>query len=120
MLREERARMAAAIYADRRDRDLLFAGYGDGLGEPAWDMLLMLYMRDAVGLPVTAGDLVAATGRPAELAWPFLGWLKSQNLIALAGIGREADDAVTLQDEGRALMDAYLDRRGGEGRGRTH
>lgn len=112
--------MAAAIYADRRDRDLLFAGYGEGLGEPAWDMLLMLYMRDAVGLPVTAGDLVAATGRPAELAWPFLGWLKSQDLIALVGIGKDPDDVVTLQDEGRALMDAYLDRRGGEGRGRTH
>ena len=54
------------------------------------------------------------------MAWPFLGWLKSQNLIALAGIGREADDAVTLQDEGRTLMDAYLDRRGDKGRGRTH
>ena len=120
MLREERARMAAAIYADRRDRDLLFAGYGDGLGEPAWDMLLLLYVRDAAGLPVTAGELVAATGRPHNLSWPFLGWLKSQDLIALAGIGKDADDVVTLQDRGRALMDVYLDRRGEGGRGRTH
>ncbi|WP_294292652.1 hypothetical protein [uncultured Sphingomonas sp.] len=112
MEREERARLAAKIFADRRKRDELFGRYSAGLGEPAWDMLLLLYADDAAGAVMRAGPLVAACGQAPEIVLPYLGWLKSQRLVDLQGLGEIADAPVTLLDQGRGLMDAYLERTG--------
>ncbi|APX64583.1 hypothetical protein AV944_00525 [Sphingomonas sp. LK11] len=106
MMPGERARLAANIFASRRTRDEVFTDLLGGFGEPAWDMLLVLYIADYAGTTQSASDLVEATRVEAPTAKPYIGWLMSQGLVKVD------DDDVTLTDEGRKRMDAYLDRRG--------
>ncbi|WP_394662277.1 hypothetical protein [uncultured Sphingomonas sp.] len=112
MMRGERARMAADIFASRRDRDAAFVGLEGGFGEPAWDMLLVLYITDAVGRCATRQELLVAANVEHAIAEPYIGWLISQGL---AGFGEE-DGTIRLLDAGRVMMDAYLDLRGMRGR----
>lgn len=107
MIRVERARIAAEMYAARRERDAAFAGIEDGFGEPAWDMLLLLYVADAEGRAATRAELIAGTNVEPSIAERYILWLISQALAAEGDAG-----AVRLHDPGRAKMDAYLDRLG--------
>ncbi len=111
MMRGERARLAADIFTSRRDRDNAFVSVDGGFGEPAWDMLLILYIMDAGGRVATTRELLAAPNVPRDIAEPYIGWLISQGLAAFG----EQDGTVRLLDAGRAMMDAYLDKRGGHG-----
>ena len=113
-MRGERARMAAALFAARRERDNIFGSVDGGFGEPAWDMLLILYIMDAGGREATSRELLAAASVEYQIAEPYIGWLIS---TGLAGSGEEAD-TVRLLDAGREMMDAYLDRRSGRGHDR--
>ncbi|QXT34317.1 hypothetical protein KV697_10770 [Sphingomonas sanguinis] len=108
MMPRERARLAADIFASRRTRDDVFTGLLDGFGEPAWDMLLILYIADHGGATQTPSELVEATRVEAATAAPYITWLKSQGLVQVDG------DEVSLTDIGRKRMDAYLDRRGAQ------
>lgn len=110
-MRGERARLAADIYSSRRDRDKIFVSVDGGFGEPAWDMLLILYIMDAGGRAATTNELLAAPNVPRDIAEPFIGWLVSQGL---AGFG-EVQGTVRLLEAGREMMDAYLDKRSGRG-----
>lgn len=114
MMRGERARLAADIYNSRRDRDSVFTGVDGGFGEPAWDMLLVLYILDAAGKAATTKELLTAPNVPYDIAEPFIGWLVS---YGLAGFG-EVQGTVRLMDAGREMMDAYLDKRAGRGHDR--
>ena len=99
---------AEALWRDRRCRDAVFGEHRDGFGEPAWDMLLSLFIegeRDRG--PVPARELVDAVGAPEVIARPFLLWLATQGLVSLT------DDAATLRPRGRDLMLTFLDQRGG-------
>jgi hypothetical protein len=107
MIRVERARIAAEMYAARRERDAAFAGIEVGFGEPGWDMLLLLYVADAEGRAATRAELFAGTNVEASIAERYILWMISQALAAEAGAG-----AVCLREAGRAKMDAYLDRLG--------
>lgn len=107
VMRAERARLAADIFASRRDRDTVFTSVDGGFGEPAWDMLLVLYILDAVGKAATTQELLIAPNVPRDIAEPFIGWLVSQGL---AGFG-EVQGTVRLLEAGREMMDAYLDKR---------
>lgn len=106
MMPRERARLAADIFASRRTRDEIFTDLLGGFGEPAWDMLLILYIADHAGTTQSVSDLVEATRVEPPTALPYITWLKGQGLIQVD------DDDVTLTDAGRKRMDAYLDRRG--------
>ena len=106
MIRSERVRLAADIYASRRTRDEVFTDLLGGFGEPAWDMLLALYIAEHSGLTQTASELVKATQVETETAAPYILWMKSQGLVDIDG------DEVRLREAGRKRMDAYLDRQG--------
>lgn len=107
----DRAQLAARLYADRRDRDEVFGGASAGFGEPAWDMLLQLYVFEAAGRRCTSADLISAAGVEAALAAPFLRWLTTYGLIRVsAGIGPE-DAEVQFEPVGRTRLEAFLDRR---------
>ena len=103
--------MAAEIFVERRDRDAVFVDVDGGFGEPAWDMLLILYILDAEDKPATRQELLVAAHVEREIAEPYIGWLISKGL---AGFGDE-EGTVRLRDAGRRMMDAYLDRRGMRG-----
>ncbi len=105
MIRVERARLAAEMYAARRERDAAFAGIEDGFGEPAWDMLLLLYIADAEGRAATRAELINAASVEVAIAEPYIGWMISQALAA-----EDETGAIRLREPGRAKMNAYLDR----------
>lgn len=113
-MRVERARMAADIFASRRDRDAAFVGVEGGFGEPAWDMLLILYILDAEGRVATRHELLIAAHVEREIAEPYIGWLIARGL---AGFGEDGG-TIRLLDAGRVMMDGYLERRGRRGHDR--
>ena len=75
---------ARALLAARRAREQLF---GDGLfADPAWDMLLALFVADEEREPLSVSQLCAASGVPHTTA---LRWIES---LARAGLIVRAAD----------------------------
>ncbi|MDR6144971.1 hypothetical protein QE363_000764 [Sphingomonas sp. SORGH_AS870] len=107
MMRAERKRLAAEIFVSRRDRDAAFASVEGGFGEPAWDMLLLLYLADSEGGSATHQELLFAAHVERDLAEPYIGWLVSKGLAAFG----EVEGTIRLLEAGRNMMDRYLDRR---------
>jgi hypothetical protein len=98
------AKMAAELLRGRQQRNAIFALHQEGFGEPAWDMLLSLFVADSDGRSsVSAGELVAATTTDGEIARPYTLWLASQGLVEIAY------DRVRLTTAGRGLMTTYLE-----------
>lgn len=102
------ANLARNIYSARRKRGRAF-GHEGLFGEPAWDMLLDLYVAEAEGtrLPVTSACIGAAVPTTTALRW--LNILESHQLIA-----RKADpyDArrtyVRISSQGRRMVEEVL------------
>ena len=75
-------------------------------GEPAWDILLALYVTDE---EPAASDLARRTDIPASTIWRWLAYLEGHKLIA-----REESSAdrrahkIRLTDEARANLDALF------------
>jgi hypothetical protein len=98
------AKMAERLLKSRRLRNVMFCQHREGLGEPAWDMLLSLFVADSAGRSsVPAYELMAATATDDEIARPYTLWLASQGLVEIA------HDRAKFTTAGRALMVAYLD-----------
>jgi DNA-binding MarR family transcriptional regulator len=79
--RRDLARFARAIYAMRRKRGRALGDEGL-FGEPAWDILLDLYIAESEGtrLPVTSACIGAAVPTTTALRW--LNILETRGLIA--------------------------------------
>jgi DNA-binding transcriptional ArsR family regulator len=91
---------ARALIGARRARERLF---GDGLfADPAWDMLLALFVADAEGEPLSVSQLCGASGVPHTTA---LRWIES---LARAGLIVRAPDA---RDARRTLISLHSDAR---------
>lgn len=98
------AQKAANLLRGRQQRNAIFTLHNEGFGEPAWDMLLSLFVADSDGRSsVSARDLVAATATDEAVARPYTLWLASQGLVEIAY------DRVRLTTTGRGLMTAYLE-----------
>ena len=101
------ARRARLIFATRRKRSQIF---GKGMfGEPAWDMLVALYVGDTAGPRATVGRLSELTEAPLTTAIRWLDYLEQQGLVH-----REPHPTdrraifVELTDKGRSVMERYL------------
>ena len=87
---------ARALLAARRVRERLF---GEGLfADPAWDMLLALFVADEEREPLSVSQLCAASGVPHTTA---LRWIDS---LARAGLIVRAPDA---RDARRTLISLH-------------
>lgn len=86
-------RQARHIYATRRRRDAML---GDLFGEPAWDMLLELFIGGAEGRKTPIKNLCLASCAPTSTA---LRWL--ERLLSLGLVARTADE----EDARRCLID---------------
>lgn len=95
---------AVGLQRSRRLRDDVFGSHASGFGEPAWDMLLDLFIADAQGARSTAAELASREHVEATTGHTFLRWLASRGLVMIAG------DDVALEERGRELMLAYLER----------
>jgi hypothetical protein len=99
---------ARHAYWLRRQRTQIF-GSGELFGEPAWDILLDLYIAYAEGKHVSVSSACIGSASPATTGLRWLTVLTEQGLIA-----READEQdhrrimVRLTDHGIAAMERFL------------
>lgn len=117
-LRRTRAQRAAAqIIARRRARHAHF-GAQDIFGEPAWDILLDLYVRQYGGEQVSVKSACIHAGVPANTALRWLHALKLQGLLCCED---DPDDQnrslVRLSRHGFDRMTDYFEEIANEGRG---
>jgi hypothetical protein len=101
--------LARKAYALRRKRASVF-GNPDLFGEPAWDILLDLYIAAGEGKPVSVSSACIGSAAPATTGLRWLGVLADEGLVV-----READAEdhrrvlVRLTPAGQAAMDRFFD-----------
>ncbi len=102
--------IAQQEYASRRSRDRCFAA--NIFAEPAWDMLLDLYVQHHRGRPVSIHSLCIAAAVPATTALRWIGKLDDCGLVARERSARDHRVIhVALTDHGLAAMERYLSER---------
>jgi DNA-binding MarR family transcriptional regulator len=106
----EAARLAAAAqveYAARRRRDRLFNAHI--FAEPAWDMLLDLYIQRHRARPVSVQSLCIAAAVPQTTALRWIGKLDARGLVDRRPCAHDMRVIhVTLSEIGLELMERYL------------
>lgn len=108
--RTSAATTARQVYGNRRRRTALF-GNGELFGEPAWDILLDLYIAHAENKPVSVSSACIGSASPPTTGLRWLGVLAENELIL-----REHDPEdqrrvlVRLTDRGIAAMDEYFNK----------
>lgn len=108
MIPAELGMVARSLFNQRRVRDALFGEHVEGLGEPAWDMLLMLAAGEGAGIPITRDALITAGQVPDGVAELHLEWLVERKLAVLTPATNADTVAVVLGERGRAVMLACL------------
>lgn len=99
---------AREAYATRRRRATIF-GNPELFGEPAWDILLDLYIAHAENKPVSVSSACIGSAAPPTTGLRWLGVLAEHGLVM-----REHDPEdqrrvlVHLTEEGLAAMDKYF------------
>ena len=106
----EEARLAAiahAEYASRRRRDRLFNA--DLFAEPAWDMLLDLFVQRHKQRPVSIHSLCIAAAVPTTTAFRWIGKLEARGFICRRPCPHDNRVVhVTLSESGLEMMERYL------------
>ncbi|MCM0001224.1 MAG: MarR family transcriptional regulator [Erythrobacter sp.] len=101
--------LARKTYALRRKRASLF-GNPDLFGEPAWDILLDLYIAAGEGKPVSVSSACIGSAAPATTGLRWLGVLAQEGLVVREN---DAEDhrrvLVRLTPSGQAAMDRFFD-----------
>ncbi|NQX94518.1 MAG: winged helix DNA-binding protein [Erythrobacter sp.] len=106
--RERFAEMARVAYAKRRKRTVIF-GDPELFGEPAWDILLDLYIAQVEGKAVSVSSACIGSASPPTTGLRWLGVLAEQGLLH-----REHDPQdqrrvlVRLTDKALDAMDDYF------------
>lgn len=109
--RSERRYLALArqTYAMRRKRTAIF-GNPELFGEPAWDILLDLYIAHAEGKPVSVSSACIGSAAPPTTGLRWLGVLAEEGLIVREN---DADDhrrvLVRLTRSGITAMESFFD-----------
>lgn len=99
-------RLAKHQYAMRRRRDAMFEELA---GEPAWDMLLDLFIQEAEGRKTPIKNLCLASCAPTSTA---MRWI--DRLLKLGLVEKKGDDGdgrrslVRLSERGRGSVSAIL------------
>lgn len=104
-----RLALARKAYALRRKRVSLF-GNPDLFGEPAWDILLDLYIAAGEGKNVSVSSACIGSAAPATTGLRWLGVLADEGLVVREN---DAEDhrrvLVRLTPSGAAAMDRFFD-----------
>lgn len=108
--RKQYAELARRAYAMRRQRTTIF-GNPELFGEPAWDILLDLYIAFVDDKPVSVSSACIGSAAPPTTGLRWLGVLAEHGLVV-----REQDPVdqrrvlVRLTDKGVTAMDRYFAR----------
>ncbi len=101
------AAVAHAEYASRRRRDQLFNA--DLFAEPAWDMLLDLFVQRHKQRPVSIHSLCIAAAVPTTTAFRWIGKLEARGFICRRPCAHDNRVVhVTLTENGLEMMQRYL------------
>ena len=101
--------MARRTYALRRKRAAIF-GNAEIFGEPAWDIMLDLFVAEGEGKSVSVSSACIGSAAPATTGLRWLGVLAEEGLIV-----RENDPEdhrrvmVRLSPTGRAAMERFFE-----------
>ena len=98
---------ARQLLAGRKQRDRYF----DPMlfSNPAWDILLNLYVADAEGRPVSVLESCAASIVPQGVALRWLGYLKQEEMvIEMPDPARPRHTLIRLADQTRLTVSSYL------------
>jgi DNA-binding MarR family transcriptional regulator len=99
--------LARDLLLFRRNRDAMFGR--DLFADPAWDMLLELYLAAEDSQPFMVSNLGASAGVPPTTALRWTSLLLERGLIERTPDRRDARRVlVTLTGSGRDLMDQLL------------
>ena len=103
----ESVAIARALLEDRRRRTRVF---NPGMfGEPAWDLLLNLYVMDRTAPRLTIGQLIQLAGTAQTTSLRWLEYLEDQKLITREQHPTDARTAfVALTDKAREALASYL------------
>jgi DNA-binding MarR family transcriptional regulator len=106
-LERKLSQLARDILQSRRQRN---GEFGKRLfSEPAWDMLLELYVRENTGVSATSLDLISASGAARSTARRWIAHLEKESLIRRRRHPRDsATDFIELTDLGRGSLERYL------------
>lgn len=100
-------RIARAAFADRQRRPGIFGDFM--FGEPAWDMLLILYITESSDARTTISNLASHSGAPSSTAQRWIELLIDKGLaIRHAHPTDRRTFFIRLSDKGRAAMDLYF------------
>ncbi|MEP0191071.1 MAG: MarR family transcriptional regulator [Erythrobacter sp.] len=106
--RDQFLALAKRIYAIRRRRSSIF-GNPDLFGEPAWDILLDLYIAHVEQKPVSVSSACIGSASPSTTALRWLGVLAEDDLIIRE---QDRDDQrrvlVRLTERGVEAMETYF------------
>lgn len=101
--------LARQAYALRRKRATIF-GNPELFGEPAWDILLDLYVAHAEGKPVSVSSACIGSAAPATTGLRWLGVLADEGLVVREN---DAEDnrrvLVRLTRAGITAMERFFD-----------
>lgn len=98
---------ARLILAGRKQRDRYF----DPMlfSNPAWDILLNLYVAEAEGRPVTVLESCLASTVPQGVAVRWLGYLKQEEMvIEISDPVRPRQTVIRLSPQTRMAVSSYL------------
>lgn len=77
-------------------------------GEPAWDMLLQIYVRETSGLSSTIKELQGELEQPASTTARWIRVLEEQALVRRKRLSIGMTEVVELTQKGRTALNAYL------------
>ncbi|MDP9056066.1 MAG: hypothetical protein M3N34_01850 [Pseudomonadota bacterium] len=105
--RKGSAALALDIYEDRRRRVKLFGA--DLFGEPAWDILLDLFIATATGKQISVSSACIGSAVPSTTGLRWLAVLETRGLIVRENDDRDARRShVRLSKLGHDQMEQYL------------
>jgi DNA-binding MarR family transcriptional regulator len=105
--RERLVDRARVIFAERKRRGEFFPRRL--FNEPAWDMLLALYVTDSSGGRQTIGKLVSWIGAPQTTALRWIDYLESRQMLSRQQHVRDRRITfVDLTDKGKQMLENYL------------
>lgn len=104
---EQLVTRAAAILAERRRREQLFSA--SMFGEPAWEMLLNLYLTESSGVRLNVSRVTEASGSPPTTALRWLDYLENQRLVRRETHPTDGRASfVELTERAHDLLELYL------------
>lgn len=89
-------------------RRLRTATFGHKLAEPAWDMLVVLYVAENRDESVTTSSLVLQTDVPATSAVRWIHVLEADGYVAESSAASRGAGVVRLLPKARELLDSYF------------